>query len=498
MARLYLYPRGPKPTWYIGGFPTGKKQRSTGFAGQAAKTKAEKLLAVEQKTLDVQAAKDGVLGPLTVERWAAMWLAALRAPGESLYTEYESLLDNHILPVIGRVELVDLTYEHIIKVLDAVRELAPRTRRNVYGKLKQMLRKAVPKHIPVNPCLEVEAEHQKHLPPNEDHDPEWRAGAIFTRSELELILFDERIPEDRRVYYSLLFLLGTRLSEVSALKVTAYRPVPQVLPLGKMVIAFSFSSARRVIKRTKTKVTREVPVHGLLAGVLKEWLAPGGGRERLVAMAPGKDIDLIVPSREGGCRRRNSVYAAMQRDLTLVGLRPRRVHDTRRTFISLAMEAGGHKDLLKWVTHGRPKSGDAFDQYKEPSWGALCAEVGKLELARPAGDAGVVPMRKYAVSGGDHLHAAYRPEKDSEFPVVTTTMDSRRGSVQPPGQGRTKPPLSGQVNQDALLADRDLGQGGADTPHVCQAVSESRKALTALERGDVDAARAILTRLVRR
>lgn len=495
MARLYLYARGSRPTWYIGGFPTGKKQRSTGFAGAAAKGKAEKLRVLEQKNLDAQAARSGPLGPLTVERWAAMWLTILRAPGESPYAEYESKLNNHILPIIGRLELADVTHEHVIEVLQAVRSKAPRTRRNIYRTLKQMLGRAVPSYIPINPCLLVESEHKKYLPPNEDAS-EWRAGAVFTRAEVEVLIFDARIPEKRRVHYALLFLLGTRSSEICALKLGAYRP--DTTPLGKMVIAYSYNFERRIIKKTKTGVTREVPVHPMLAEILGPWLEPGGGREQMVAASSSPDQGFILPASNGGPRNRHTALKAIKRDLAVVGLRDRRVHDTRRSFISLGMDNGGLLHLRKWITHGRPKSGDAFDQYREPAWGALCSEVLRLEVSRPQPDAEVLPLRKYANSHSDDLQATYMGEKPAEESMVTPRISSSPRSGSGPGQPRKDGDTAGRPNETAAFDAGDLGQGGAEGPHVCQAVSESRKALTALERGDVDAAKAILTKLVRR
>jgi hypothetical protein len=44
-------------------------------------------------------------------------------------------------------------------------------------------------------------------------------------------------------------------------------------------------------------------------------------------------------------------------DLAMLGARPRRQHDTRRTFISLCLEDGARWDMLPWITHARPKSG---------------------------------------------------------------------------------------------------------------------------------------------
>jgi hypothetical protein len=65
-------------------------------------------------------------------------------------------------------------------------------------------------------------------------------------------------------------------------------------------------------------------------------------------------------------------------DLELLGLRNRRGHDLRRTFITLAQVDGARRDLLQAITHG-PR-GDIVSAYTTFPWLALCAEVKKLRL----------------------------------------------------------------------------------------------------------------------
>jgi hypothetical protein len=93
--------------------------------------------------------------------------------------------------------------------------------------------------------------------------------------------------------------------------------------------------------------------------------------------APTGD-DLIFPARTGNNLRDPVVHANLLRDLKLLGLRPRRVHDARRTFISLALADGARKDILRWVTHG--PEGDIVSLYTTLPWAALCEEVAKLRV----------------------------------------------------------------------------------------------------------------------
>jgi len=76
--------------------------------------------------------------------------------------------------------------------------------------------------------------------------------------------------------------------------------------------------------------------------------------------------DLVVPSRRREHRRDPVVHAQFLEDFELLGLRGRRVHDTRHTFISLTLADGADRDKLAWVTHG-PK-GDIVSLYTTLHW----------------------------------------------------------------------------------------------------------------------------------
>jgi hypothetical protein len=59
-------------------------------------------------------------------------------------------------------------------------------------------------------------------------------------------------------------------------------------------------------------------------------------------------------------------------------MRPRRGHDLRRTFITLARVDGARSDLLQMVTHN--PSNNIIDIYTSMPWPSLCTEVAKLNI----------------------------------------------------------------------------------------------------------------------
>jgi hypothetical protein len=85
-----------------------------------------------------------------------------------------------------------------------------------------------------------------------------------------------------------------------------------------------------------------------------------------------------VPTRGADCRPSPDAQKSLLLDLSTLKLRPRRGHDLRRTFITLAQVNGARRDLLQAITQG-PR-GDIVSANTTFPWPALCAEVKKLRL----------------------------------------------------------------------------------------------------------------------
>ena len=110
-----------------------------------------------------------------------------------------------------------------------------------------------------------------------------------------------------------------------------------------------------------------------------------------------KSDDLIVPNRDEEHRNPRRSIVRFHYDLEKLGLRKRRQHDCRRTFISLAQADGARKDILRWVTHG--PTGDIMDVYTTLPWEALCTEVSKQRLGIREGR--VLELRQVASAACD-------------------------------------------------------------------------------------------------
>jgi integrase len=318
------------------------------------------------------------LGPLTVKRYLASWIEDRRLRKVASAGDDETRLKRHALPELGELVLSEVRPSHIRTLVRSLKakvgqgraQLAPRTARHVYGVLHRMFEDALADElIESNPCAIKRGELAAKI----DKDPTWRSGAVFTREEVEQLISDERVPEDRRVFYAIAFLGGLRTGEVSALRFRAYDA--SLEPLGRLLVAASFDTRTRLEKSVKTGNPREVPVHPTLARVLAGWKL--GGWQRMMGRAPRPD-DVLVPKQDGQNRDAHFVLYWFRHDCEVLGLRRRRQYDSRRTFISLAQADGARKDILRWITHG--PEGDIVSLYTTLPWASLCGEVAKLRI----------------------------------------------------------------------------------------------------------------------
>lgn len=311
-------------------------------------------------------------GPMTVRAWSKLWLVKR----EHSRVDDDRHLRLHILPTLGPLRLSEVRPRHVLEVVDALRGQgrAARTVRNVYSTAQAMFRDAMLRDlIATNPCIL----RKPHLPTIVDRDPEWRQGAVFTRDELvTLISPHPAIEADSTVSYALLGLAALRHGEMAGLRWRHYDAT--MAPLGRLVVSTSYGKGR-----TKTGAVRWMPVHPVLAAALAEWRLTGW--QRFMRRAPTDD-DLILPlcttsrRKEEIMRRKDFTWKRADRHLRNLGLAHRRVHDLRRTFISLVRHDGADREVLKRGTHAPPK--DVIELYTSVEWARLCGEVAKLNVSR--------------------------------------------------------------------------------------------------------------------
>lgn len=319
--------------------------------------------------------------PMTCATWAREWVALRRAAGKTEADHEEAMVENHLLPLIGRVPIRSLTSAQVLDVVRALPSrqaangtgelLSPTTVRHIAAALRLCLREAAKRGvIPVSPW-NVDASDL----------PEREAPAVgdgFTEEQVQQLLTDERVPEDRRALYALEFLTGMRTGEAAIRRWRDWDRTRE--PLSALRIETAWSSARRVEKPTKTRVRRIVPVHPALARVLEEWQAAGW--ERAFGRRPTED-DLLVPAPGGLPRANDASWRLFRRDLAALGFPAQRHYESRATFLSLAEAGGADLATVRLLTHPSPKT--AADLYRRLRllWPRLCDAVRAIRVEIP-------------------------------------------------------------------------------------------------------------------
>lgn len=308
----------------------------------------------------------------TLKEKAEQWMERRKTKGLRNWANDRTHFVHHIYPVLAAMQIPEIRVRHVRDLVEQLegKGLAPRTILKVYGTLHKFFTDLmVDEVVQHTPCVLT----KDQLPKSRDKDPEWRATAVFTREEVELIVSAPGIPEDRQMLYTLLFLTGSRFGEVAGLKWSDLDL--RMSPLARLRVSRSYEHG------TKTDQPRQVPVHPLLLELLMEWRT--GGFVEIVGRAarPG---DLIVPSRELAMRSRHHTRNKFLEDIKKLGLRHRRVHDSRRTLITLARVDGARKDVLEQITHGA--RGNILDMYTTLPWPTLCEAIQCLRLKRLNGE----------------------------------------------------------------------------------------------------------------
>lgn len=308
----------------------------------------------------------------TLAAFAEQWLASRERLKIRDVRNERTRLRLHVLPTLGSRSLDSIKVKDVKALVLRLREagkLASRSVHHVYQTLHNLLAEAVSEElIEFNPCQL----RKNHLGPKRDKDPEWRSRAVYTRDELEALISDERLPEIRRVFYGLLGLAGLRHGEAAGLCWRHLDTGGQ--PLQRLMVAHSYEG------ETKTKTTREVPVHPALASLLARWQRFGW--PLWFCRRPELD-DMIVPTELGTMRQETMSLYLIKQDLVRLGLRKRDIQSLRRTFISLAQADGAIRDVVKSITH--TSRSQVIDLYTIFDFKTKCTEVAKLNVGLRAG-----------------------------------------------------------------------------------------------------------------
>lgn len=364
--------RGRESYWIDFALPSGKRQRERAGTtiDEAKRRRALRLAQVREGTF---CAGSGT-GAQTLDTYAARWIDSRRAGKHVRDVEHEAqMLRDHVSPHLGRKRLDEIRPRDVvawIRTLSTAGALARKSISNVHGVLNSLLQDACRDDLIVgNPARGLSRSDLPGVRPT-------REVAAWTRAEVEALIADDRIPEDRRVAYAIAAFTGARLGEVAGLRWSDLDTAG--LPLWCWDLRTQWDR-----EPLKTDRRRRVPIHPELRRVLEDWKREGWAR--FVCRRPTAD-DLVVPRANGTIHADNSLGAkSIQRHARRVGIDPthRNFHSLRRAFITLARTDGAPADVVERITHN--KRGEMIDRYTFFGWQPLCDAVAAVRVVVRSG-----------------------------------------------------------------------------------------------------------------
>jgi integrase len=319
----------------------GKREQRTFSSKEAAEVFGA------EKRLDLRQAKPAteVSPGITVRDFAQLWLTEV-APGLKPRTvvSYRQMLDNHILPALGAVEVREL-HQGVVADLLAGKLLRFKvgTVRLIYATLRRLLSRAVFRGvIKNNPAAQVWKELP--IPPAKR-----RVGRRRTPSQVPAMTEQElRQTLDAATKYRALFVLlaysGLRIGEALALR-------PDDLDEATIQVRHTLAPVQKGVNvedrlgTPKSDECRAVAIGQHLSRVLREHLAS----ERERHFKSGRPFSWLFSTREGLPLDEARVRKLFKAAVKAAGLPAGRftVHSLRHTYASQMLAKGAP---ITWVS----------------------------------------------------------------------------------------------------------------------------------------------------
>jgi len=265
-------------------------------------------------------------GRQTFEHYAELWMRTLD-PSPSTKANYESILNRHLLPSLGQMEVSRIQWLTLENLKNSLLEkgLHPKTVRNIMNPVSGILKTAVRDGaIASNPSRELS------IPKNRNSTP------VRPASPEEILdLTAEMAPEDRLLVLFAAFS-GLRAGECGGLQVGdldfANRKV-------QVVRSITEPHGIAQLKATKNGKNRTVPLPPFLVKQLIEHLEHRGVTAEPTAQ--------VFTSPDGGLYRHSNFYPRIFKPAVKAhGLGDFKFHHLRHTYASMLIEQGAHPRVI--------------------------------------------------------------------------------------------------------------------------------------------------------
>jgi integrase len=262
----------------------------------------------------------------TIEAFLAQWLAEVIKPNRSAWTwrGYRAAIDNHIVPVIGKIKVERLTPQHVLGLMARMREggASPKTIANVRVLLRSALTTAVKWNLAaVNVAAKVDP------PKAETHEIH-----PFTRAEAKTFL--AAVSGDRlEALYTVALTMGMRQGEALGLRWEDVDLEAGTLAIREQLQRVDGKLTRVPLKTPKSRRTLTMPAPAVAALRAHRERQRGEGR----ALLPSAYVFTNTVGKPMEARRVVTEFKAI---LRRAGLRDVRFHDLRHSAATLLLVQG--------------------------------------------------------------------------------------------------------------------------------------------------------------
>lgn len=275
---------------------------------------------------------------LSLSEFLHSWLKESIAPNKSPATldSYTRAVDNHIVPLLGAIRVVDLAPFHVQSWLAELATVGARTRQNAFVVLQAGLNHAMRLQvIKVNPCAPLDkpkADREEIMP--------------FSATEAQRIILE---TEDDRLggVYAIALLHGLRQGELFGLRWPDVNLDRQTLRIEQQACEVA---GHIVFRSPKSKAGRRtISISDRAAEALT--------KRRAAALAEGNaGCELVFPNRSGEAMRRSNFGARHWSPLLAeLGLEHRGFHHCRHTAATLMLGSGVPvHEVSRIIGHAKP------------------------------------------------------------------------------------------------------------------------------------------------
>ena len=271
--------------------------------------------------------------PLAV--WLEIWIKEYIAPSCKPLTlsTYESRIQTHIVPALGRIKLTSLNSTHIQSFYNDLlrkKELSPKTIKNVHGILHKALQQALKlRYIGFNPadaCTLPRVEKKEIKP--------------LTETEISAFLNEIQEGEPLRDLFTVALFTGMREGEICGLSWDAVNFRAGTITVKQQLCREKIKGGTHYIASTKSDRSRTLTAPPFIMEILKRLKKEQAANRLKMGPAWENEFNLVFTNSAGHFILPQTAFKRFKAIATRIGRADARFHDLRHTYAVTALQEG--------------------------------------------------------------------------------------------------------------------------------------------------------------